>query len=124
MFSVQKIPYNEMVFGIFHLTFLMQAFAQIQSLIYYFHMNIFIAGLTYQITEPDLKELFEVYGTVTSAKIITDKFSGRSRGFGFVEMDDEAEARRAIEELNEAEYDGRTLTVDVAKPRREHQDRS
>ena len=87
-------------------------------------MNIFIAGLTYQITEPDLRELFEVYGTVTSAKIITDKFSGRSRGFGFVEMDDEAEARRAIKELNEAEYDGRTLTVDVAKPRREHQDRN
>ena len=83
-------------------------------------MNIFVAGLTYQITEHDLKELFEEYGTVSSAKVITDKFSGRSRGFGFVEMDDESEGRRAIEELNDAEFDGRTLTVDVAKPRKEH----
>ena len=86
-------------------------------------MNIFVAGLTYQITEPDLRELFEAYGTVSSAKIITDKFSGRSRGFGFVEMDDEAEAQQAIDKLNEAEYDGRTLTVSVARPRKEHQSR-
>ncbi|HUI32047.1 MAG: RNA-binding protein [Dysgonamonadaceae bacterium] len=84
-------------------------------------MNIFIAGLSYQINDADLKELFEEYGTVSSAKIITDKFSGRSRGFGFVEMDDEAEGRKAIEQLNEAEFDGRTLTVDVARPRKEHQ---
>ena len=86
-------------------------------------MNIFIAGLSFSITEPDLKELFEQYGTVSSAKIITDKFSGRSRGFGFVEMDNEEEARRAIEQLNEAEYDGRTLSVDVAKPRTERDSR-
>ena len=86
-------------------------------------MNIFIAGLSFSITEPDLKELFEEYGTVSSAKIITDKFSGRSRGFGFVEMDNEEEARRAIEQLNEAEYDGRTLSVDVAKPRTERDSR-
>ena len=86
-------------------------------------MNIFIAGLSFSITEPDLKELFEEYGTVSSAKIITDKFSGRSRGFGFVEMDNEEEARRAIEQLNEAEYDGRTLSVDVAKPRTERNSR-
>lgn len=86
-------------------------------------MNIFIAGLSFSITEPDLKELFEEYGTVSSAKIITDKFSGRSRGFGFVEMDNEEEARRAIEQLNEAEYDGRTLSVDVAKPRTERNNR-
>lgn len=83
-------------------------------------MNIFIAGLTYHITEADLRELFEEYGTVSSAKIITDKFSGRSRGFGFVEMDNEEEARNAIERLNDAEFDGRTITVDVAKPRKEH----
>ena len=84
-------------------------------------MNIFIAGLTYQITEHDLRELFEDYGTVSSAKIITDNFIGRSRGFGFVEMDDAEEGKRAIEQLNDAEYDGRTITVDVAKPRRERQ---
>ncbi|MDD2474435.1 MAG: RNA-binding protein [Dysgonamonadaceae bacterium] len=82
-------------------------------------MNIFIAGLSYQISEPDLKELFEEYGTVSSAKIITDRYSGRSRGFGFVEMDDDAEGQNAIAALNEAEYDGRTLTVSVARPRTE-----
>ena len=84
-------------------------------------MNFLIAGLTYQFTEHVLKELFEDYGTVTSAKIITDNFTGRSRGFGFVEMDDAAEGKRAIEQLNDAEYDGRTITVDEAKPRRERQ---
>ena len=79
-------------------------------------MNIFIAGLTYQITEQDLRELFEEYGTVSSAKIITDNFTGRSRGFGFVEMDNDEEGQRAIDQLNDAQYDGRTITVDVAKP--------
>ena len=82
-------------------------------------MNIFVAGLSYQISEEDLKELFEEYGTISSAKIITDRDTGRSKGFGFVEMDDEAEAQRAIEELNDAEYDGRTLAVSVARPRTE-----
>ncbi len=86
-------------------------------------MNIFIAGLTYQITEQDLRELFEEYGTVSSAKIITDNFSGRSRGFGFVEMDNEEEGQRAIDQLNDAQYDGRTITVDLAKPRKERQSR-
>ena len=82
-------------------------------------MNIFVAGLSYQFNEADLKELFEEYGAVSSAKIITDRDSGRSKGFGFVEMDDEAEGQRAIEELNDAEFDGRTLAVSVARPRTE-----
>ena len=82
-------------------------------------MNIFVAGLSYQINDADLKELFEEYGTISSAKIITDRETGRSKGFGFVEMEDEAEAQRAIEELNDAEYDGRTLAVSVARPRTE-----
>ena len=85
----------------------------------YYYMNIFVAGLSYQINEADLKELFEEYGAVSSAKIITDRDSGRSKGFGFVEMDDEAEGQRAIEELNDAEFDGRTLAVSVARPRTE-----
>jgi RNA recognition motif-containing protein len=85
----------------------------------YYYMNIFVAGLSYQINDADLKELFEEYGTVSSAKIITDRDTGRSKGFGFVEMDDEAEGQRAIEELNDAEYDGRTLAVSVARPRTE-----
>ena len=82
-------------------------------------MNIFIAGLSYQTNETDLKELFEEYGTISSAKIITDRNTGRSKGYGFVEMDDEAEGQRAIEVLNGAERDGRTLTVSVARPRTE-----
>ncbi len=82
-------------------------------------MNIFVANLSYQISEADLRELFEGYGTVSSAKIITDRETGRSKGFGFVEMDDDSEGQRAIEELNGAEYDGRTIAVSVARPRTE-----
>ena len=81
-------------------------------------MNIFVAGLSYQINDADLKELFEEYGSVSSAKVITDRDSGRSKGFCFVEMED-ADGERAIEELNGAEYDGRTLAVSVARPRTE-----
>ena len=80
-------------------------------------MNIFVASLSYQVSEADLRELFEEYGTVSSAKIITDRETGRSRGFGFVEMDDDSEGQRAIDELNGAEFDGRTLAVSVARPR-------
>lgn len=82
-------------------------------------MNIFVASLSYQVSEADLRELFEEYGTVSSAKIITDRETGRSKGFGFVEMDDDSEGQRAIEELNGAEFDGRTLAVSVARPRTE-----
>ena len=82
-------------------------------------MNIFVAGLSYQITDADLKELFEEYGEVSSAKIITDRETRRSKGYGFVEMTIEEDGQRAIEELNEAEYDGRTLSVSVARPRTE-----
>ncbi len=82
-------------------------------------MNIFVASLSYQISEADLRELFEGYGTVSSAKIITDRETGRSKGFGFVEMDDDSEGQRAIEELNGAEFNGRTLAVSVARPRTE-----
>lgn len=81
-------------------------------------MNIFVAGLSYQISDADLKELFEEYGEVSSAKIITDKETRRSKGYGFVEMADE-DGQRAIEDLDGAEYDGRTLSVSVARPREE-----
>ncbi|MFA6701983.1 MAG: RNA-binding protein [Dysgonamonadaceae bacterium] len=81
-------------------------------------MNIFVAGLSYQISDADLKELFDEYGEVSSAKIITDRESRRSKGYGFVEMADE-DGQRAIDELNGAEYDGRTLSVSVARPREE-----
>lgn len=81
-------------------------------------MNIFISNLSYDVNDVDLKELFEEYGTVSSAKVIMDKMTGRSRGFGFVEMED-ANGQKAIEELNQCEYDGKVINVNVAKPRTE-----
>lgn len=82
-------------------------------------MNIFIAGLSYRVNDADLRELFVEYGEITSSKVIMDKQTGRSKGYGFVEMDDEAAGQKAIEELNGAEYDGRTISVSVARPREE-----
>lgn len=74
-------------------------------------MNIFVGNLNYSITEDDIKEIFEEYGELTSVKLITDKFTGKSKGFGFVEMADAEEAKKAIEELNGAEVEGRTIVV-------------
>lgn len=87
-------------------------------------MNIFIAGLSYSINDADLKELFTEYGEIASAKVITDRDSGRSKGYGFVEIENEDAAKKAIEELNGAEYDGRTITVSEARPREERPRRS
>jgi len=86
-------------------------------------MNIYISNLSFDVNDSDLKELFEEYGQVSSAKVITDKFSGKSRGFGFVEMPNDDEATKAIEELNQAEYDGKTINVSVAKPREDRPER-
>ncbi|GAA5221990.1 RNA recognition motif domain-containing protein [Membranihabitans marinus] len=80
-------------------------------------MNIFVASLDYGMTNEDLQDLFEDYGSVSSAKIIFDKFTGRSKGFGFVEMDDNQEADNAIEELNESEVNGRKIVVKKARPK-------
>ncbi len=82
-------------------------------------MNIFIGSLPYSLEEAELKEFFEEYGEVTSAKIITDKFTGRSKGFGFVEMPDDDAAKKAIEELNGTEVSGRTIVVNKAEERKE-----
>jgi RNA recognition motif-containing protein len=84
-----------------------------------FLMNIYISNLSYDVNDADLRELFEEYGTVSSAKVITDRMSGRSRGFGFVEMDDNTQGQKAIEELNQCEYDGKVINVNVAKPKTE-----
>jgi len=86
-------------------------------------MNIYVGNLNYRIKEDDLKAVFEDYGQVESVKIISDKMSGRSKGFGFVEMPDDAEARAAMEALNESEYEGRKMIVNEARPRREFNDR-
>jgi RNA recognition motif-containing protein len=74
-------------------------------------MNIYVGSLHFKMNEAELKELFEEYGEVGSAKIIFDKYSGKSKGFGFVEMPNEAEAKKAIEELNGAEIQGRKIIV-------------
>ncbi len=78
--------------------------------------KIYVGGLPYSATEQQLSELFAPHGTVESARIITDKFTGQSRGFGFVEMATEEEAKKAIEALNATQMGGRTLTVNEAKP--------
>ncbi len=79
--------------------------------------NLYVGGLPYSTTEGQLQEIFEKYGSVESARVITDKFTGRSRGFGFVEMSSGGEAQKAIEALNGTEIEGRTLTVNEARPR-------
>jgi|SRR4030042_5712477 len=86
-------------------------------------MNIYIANLSFDVNDNDLKELFEEYGTVSSAKVITDRYTGKSRGFGFVEMDDNTQAQQAIKELNQAEYDGKIINVSVARPKTERSNR-
>lgn len=80
-------------------------------------MNIFVAKLNYDTQEADLQDAFEEFGQVDSAKIIMDKFTGRSKGFGFVEMPNDDEARDAIRNLNDQELDGRTIVVKEARPR-------
>jgi RNA recognition motif-containing protein len=78
-------------------------------------MNIYLGNLPYNINEDELMELFEEHGSVNSVKLITDKFSGKSKGFGFVEMPNDEEAKKAIEELNGTEVKGRNITVNQAR---------
>ncbi|MDR3272440.1 MAG: RNA-binding protein [Flavobacteriaceae bacterium] len=80
-------------------------------------MNIYISNLSYGVNDADLQQLFAEYGEITSAKVITDKYTGKSRGFGFVEMPDDEAAQKAIDELNQAEFDGKVISVNVAKPK-------
>ncbi len=87
-------------------------------------MNIFVGSLPFSIEEADLRESFEAYGAVESVKIITDKFTGRSKGFGFVEMTNDAEAQKAIDELNGATVDGRTIVVNKSEPKPEGERKS
>jgi RNA recognition motif-containing protein len=79
-------------------------------------MNIYVGNLPFSVTEEGLRQMFEKFGEVQSAKLITDRETGRSRGFGFVEMDN-AEADAAIKELNNSEMEGRTLKVNQSQPR-------
>jgi RNA recognition motif-containing protein len=87
-------------------------------------MNIFVGSLPFSIEEADLRESFEAYGAVDSVKIITDKFTGRSKGFGFVEMPSDEEAQKAIDELNGATVQGRAIVVNKSEPKPEGERRS
>jgi RNA recognition motif-containing protein len=87
-------------------------------------MNIYVSNLSFNVQDEDLREFFTPYGEVTSAKIITDRETGRSRGFGFVEMSDDAASKKAITELNDATVDGRTIKVVEAKPKEDRPARS
>ena len=80
-------------------------------------MNIYVSNLGYQANDEDLKSLFSTFGPVESAKVIMDKITGRSRGFGFVEMTNEADGKAAIQNLNNQDVDGRSISVSVARER-------
>ncbi len=82
-------------------------------------MNLYIGNMPFSMTEDDLRELFSPYGEVSSVSIVMDKFSGRSKGFGFVEMPDNSQADQAIKALNESRIKGRPLKVNQARPRGE-----
>ncbi len=82
-------------------------------------MNIYVGNLSWTMTDDDLSNLFTQYGSVTSAKILKDKMNGRSKGFGFVEMEDDEAAKTAISSLNETEVQGRKLIVNESQPRQE-----
>jgi cold-inducible RNA-binding protein len=84
-------------------------------------MRIYVGNLTYSVTDEDLREIFGEYGDLTTAEVIKDKFSGQSKGFGFVDMPDNSEAEAAIKELNDSMFKGRKLTVNEARPRSEQQ---
>jgi RNA recognition motif-containing protein len=83
-------------------------------------MNIFVANLNYGTTSESLRELFETIGEVSSAKVILDKYTGKSRGFGFVEMDNDDEATRAIEAFNEKEFENNVIVVKKARPKEDN----
>ena len=83
-------------------------------------MNIYVGNLDFRVDEDDLKEIFEEYGTVSSTKIITDKYTGKSRGFGFVSIEGTNEGRKAIDELNGARLENRVIVVNEARSKKQY----
>ncbi len=86
-------------------------------------MNIYVGNLSYRVTEDELRNAFNAYGEVTSAKIVMDRYSGQSKGFGFVEMPIQAEAEKAIKQLNGSLLNGRNIQVSLARPKSEGRSR-
>jgi len=98
----------------------MVLFKRVFSIIYFiifFIMNIYVGNLNYRVREADLQQVLEEYGSVSSVKVITDRETGKSKGFGFVEMENDADGSKAIAELNGAEFEGRTMVVKEARPK-------
>ncbi len=95
----------------------MRSFAAFYILFYSYFMNIYVGNLNYRVRENDLKSLMERYGAVDYVKVVKDRDTGRSKGFAFVEMPDDEDAKRAIAELNEKDLDGRKMVVKEALPR-------
>ena len=87
-------------------------------------MNIYVGNLPYDVTDADLREIFSQYGEISQVNLITDKFSGQSKGFGFVEMEDNSQADAAIKGLNESNVKGRSIKVNQAKPRADRPSRA
>ncbi len=85
--------------------------------------KLYVGGLSYSVNDDQLKQLFTSHGTVQSARVVLDKYTDRSRGFGFVEMSTQQEAEKAIAALNGTQHEGRTLTVNIARPREERPSR-
>ena len=79
--------------------------------------KLYVGGLPYSVSDQELRDLFTAHGTVESANVVTDRYTSRSRGFGFVEMSTQEEAEKAIAELNNSQLEGRNLTVNIAKPK-------
>jgi len=88
----------------------------------YILMNMYVSNLSFHTTDEDLRKLFSEYGAVSSAKVILDRETGRSRGFGFVEMESDNEANNAIKNLNNKEIEGRTMSVSVAREKEKRND--
>lgn len=87
-------------------------------------MNIYVGNLSYKMTDEDLRKLFSDFGTVEESKIVSDRDTGRSKGFGFVEMPNQAEGEEAIKQLNGKEIEGRSINVNIAKPKEDKPRRS
>ncbi len=111
-------PLHHTVPKVFRSTYLtIVAYFHFFSLFNFFLMNIFVAKLNFNTQSDDLRETFEAYGMVDSAKVIVDHFTGKSKGFGFVEMPNDDEAMNAIKDLDNTELDGNTIVVKKAEPR-------
>ena len=95
----------------------MRSFAAFYLFFYFYFMNIYVGNLNYRVRENDLKTIMERFGTVDYVKVVKDRDTGRSKGFAFVEMPDDEDARRAIGELNEKDLGGRKMVVKEALPR-------